>query len=106
MGRCPTAGILRSCAEAAIADAEANIARADAGLKPLMYITVMECEGALAVDIQRVTSRKLAFDALNLNTRAYGMPDSVTNDVLDAGVYFSDLDREFGFVVYTRDGVP
>lgn len=85
------------------------------GLDYMMYMTVMECTGKLAaplrplpqdVTVERITSRAMAFDALNLNSRAYGMPVQVTEDVLHAGTYFSDPKREFGFVVYNRAGVP
>lgn len=85
------------------------------GLRHLMYMTVMECHGSLAqparpqpsgVEVRRVDSRALASDALNLNCRAYGMPVEVTQDTLDAKVYFSDLAKEFGFVVYNEQGVP
>jgi len=94
---------------------EANAACEAAGLRHLMYMTMMECPGSLAppvrslpanVDVRRVNTRALAFDALNLNSNAYGMPVAVTEDVLDANVYFTDPDREFGVVIYTRDGVP
>jgi len=33
------------------------------------------------------------------------MPVAVTEDVLDANVYFSDPEKEFGFVVYNHEGV-
>jgi GNAT superfamily N-acetyltransferase len=94
---------------------EASAALSEAGLHHLMYMTVMECVGPLAaplrplpedVEIRRVNSRVLGCDALNINCRAYGMALSVTEDVLDANVYFSDPDREFGIVVYNREGVP
>jgi hypothetical protein len=127
---------LAACAASAVADAaahplpwmfgipdpwlpdsfeEANATCEAAGLKHLMYMTMMECPGSLTqpvrplpvdVDVRRVTSRALAFDALNLNSCAYGMPVAVTEDVLDANTYFTDPDREFGVVVYTRDGIP
>lgn len=125
-----------ACAQAAVADAaphglpwmfgipepwmpvavdDANAALAEAGMHHVMYMTAMECEGRLAapvrplptdVEIRRVDSRSLGFDALNLNSRAYGMPVEVTEDVLDAEVYFTDPGTEFGFVVYNREGTP
>jgi GNAT superfamily N-acetyltransferase len=125
---------LRERAEAAVADAapyglpwmfgvpepwfpgsfeEADAAMGAAGLHHLMYMTAMECHGPLEgskrplpgdVDIRRVDSRESGFDALNLNSRAYGMPMAVTDDVLDAKVYFTDPEREFGFVAYNREG--
>lgn len=94
---------------------EANAALAEAGLRYQMYMTVMECGGPLTpplrplpddVLVKRVDSRELAFDALDLNSRAYGMPVEVTNDVIDAQVYFSDPENEYGVVVYSREGVP
>ena len=94
---------------------EASAALSEAGLHYLMHMTVMECAGALAapvrplpedIEIRRVNSRVLGCDALNINCRAYSMPVSVTEDVLDANVYFSDPDNEFGIVVYDREGVP
>ena len=94
---------------------EAQGILAGAGLEHLMYMTVMECTGPLReparplprdVEVRRVNSRAMAFDALNLNSRAYGMPASVTEDVLDANVYFSDPEKEFAYVVYNREGVP
>lgn len=127
---------LRSCGHAAVADAspyglpwmfgipepwlpisleDANSALLDAGLHHMMYMTVMECTGPLATParqlpqdagIQRINSRALAFDALNLNSRAYGLPEGVTEDVIEANVYFSDPEKEFGFVVYDRTGTP
>jgi hypothetical protein len=135
-GPVANAAELRACAKAGVADAapyrlpwmfgipepwlpvsleEANAALGEVGLQHMMYMTVMECEGPLAeplrplpqnVDIRRVNSRTLGFDALNLNCCAYGMPVEVTEDVLDARIYFSDPEKEFGFVVYNRDGVP
>ena len=87
---------------------------ADTGLQYMMYMTVMECEGPLKprlrplpedVEILRVSTPAQAFDALNLNSNAYGMPVAVTNDVLNAHTYFSDPRRDFGFVVYNRDGI-
>jgi hypothetical protein len=114
-GPVANAADLRARADAAIADAtphmlpwmfgipepwlpvsleEANAVLGNAGLHHMMYMTVMECEGPLAeplrplprnVDIRRISSRALGFDALNLNTRAYGMPIEVADDVLDAG---------------------
>src|ERR1041384_3587723 len=83
---------------------EANAALEGAGLRHMMYMTVMECEGPLlppsrplpeAVEIRRVDSRTLGFDALNLNCRSYGMPVAVTDDVLDADTSFSDPGRDF-----------
>jgi GNAT superfamily N-acetyltransferase len=94
---------------------EAKTALSAAGLSHMMDMTVMECVGPVAeplrplpedVEIQRIDSRASRFDALNLNSRAYGMPVEVTNDVLDANVYFTEPAKEFGFVVYTREGVP
>jgi hypothetical protein len=93
---------------------ETNALLQEAGLHHMMYMTVMECAGPLAaplrplpqdVEIRRVDSTTLGFEALNLNSRAYGMSVHVTQDVLDANVYFSDATKEFGFVVY-KDGVP
>lgn len=94
---------------------EANTALSGAGLRHLMYMTAMECAGSLAaplqalpkdVEVRRVLSRAVGCDALNLNCRAYGMPLSLTADLLDANVYFSDPDNEFGIVVYNREGFP
>jgi hypothetical protein len=94
---------------------EANSALREAGLHHMMDMAPMECEGPLAkplrplpqdVEVRRVTSRALGADAMNLNCRAYGMPLSVTEDVLDANVYFSNPEKEFGFVVYDRAGTP
>ncbi len=93
---------------------EANAVLAEIGFHHMMNMTVMECETMLPpvrplpgdVTVQRVESRAHAFDALNLNSLAYGMPVEVTNDVLDAGTYFSDPEKEFGFVVYNGEGVP
>lgn len=135
-GPVANAADLRARAEAAVADGaphklpwmfgipepwlpvsleEANAVFADAGLHHMMYMTVMECGGPLAeplrplprdVEVKRINSRALGFDALHLNCRAYGMPAVVTDDVVDANVYFSDPEKEFGFVVYNREGVP
>ncbi len=127
---------LEACARAALADAapfqlpwmlgipepwlpigldDANAAFARAGFRHQMYMTVMECEGPLTppvrplprdIEIRRVTTREHAFDALNLNCRAYGMPAEVAHDVIESRAYFSDPDRDFGFVVYTAAGTP
>jgi hypothetical protein len=127
---------LKARAEAAVADAaayrlpwmfgvpepwlpigvdEANAVLAEIGMHHMMNMTVMECEAAIAeplrplpadVTVQRIETRAHGFDALDLNSRAYGMPVEVTNDVLDAGTYFSDPENEFGFVVYNGEGVP
>lgn len=94
---------------------EADAALEAAGLRHMMYMTVMECENGLAdpqrplpqdVEIRRVDSRASAYDALNLNSLAYGLPAAVTSDVIEANVYFSDPEREFGFVVYNPEGKP
>jgi GNAT superfamily N-acetyltransferase len=94
---------------------EAHAALEEVGLRHLMYMTVMECPGPLAeplrplprdVVVKRVDSRATGFDALDLNSRAYGMPVEVTEDVLNAGVYFSDPAKEFGVVAYNAEGVP
>lgn len=127
---------LKRCAEAAVADAAphrlpwmfgvpdpwlplsleaANGVLENAGLHPMMYMTVMESPQPLAdpvrplprdVSVKRVDSLARAFDALNLNSCAYGMPAAVTDDVLAAKTYFSDPEREFGIVVYDREGTP
>ncbi len=127
---------LTACARSAIADAapyhlpwmfgipdpwlpasldDANSALGEAGLRHLMYMTVMECAGPLTdpirplpkdAEVKRVDSRAIAFDALSLNSRAYGMPVAVTEDVIAANVYFSDPQCDFGFVVYNTAGVP
>jgi hypothetical protein len=94
---------------------EADDVLREAGFRHLMYMTVMESNGALAaplrplptdVALRRVETRALGFDALNLNSRAYGMPVAVTDDVLEANVYFSDPEREWAYVAYNRDGLP
>jgi len=132
----PNAADLKSCAGAAVSDAvpyrlpwmfgipepwlhvsldEANTVLASAGLRYMMYMTVMECPGPLAeplrplpgdVVVKRIDSPDLAADSLNLNCRAYNMPLTVTEDVLAAKVYFSNPDTDFGFVVYNGDGIP
>jgi GNAT superfamily N-acetyltransferase len=84
------------------------------GLQHMMYMTVMECEGPLQpplrplpddVEIRRIQTPEQAFDALHLNSSAYGMPHAVTDDVLASRSYFSNPQRDFGFVVYNRDGI-
>jgi len=94
---------------------EANSVLAEIGMHHMMDMTVMECEAGIVeplrplpedVTVQRIVSRAHGFDALNLNSQAYGMPVDVTSDVLDAGTYFSDPENEFGFVVYNGKGVP
>lgn len=124
---------MRRCAEAARADAaafglpwmfgipepwmpvgveEANAVLQHAGMQHMMYMTVMECDLVAPpirplpadVEVKRITSRELAFEALNLNSNAYGMPRAVTDDVLNSNTYFTDSEREFGFVVFHRDG--
>jgi GNAT superfamily N-acetyltransferase len=128
-------GELAACGRAAVADAagfglpwmfgvpdpwmpcgveEATVALGDAGLRWQMYMTMMECGGPLAapvrplpgdVEVRRVESRETAYDALNINCKAYGMPVAVTEDVVGAGSYFADPKRDFGFVVY-HEGTP
>jgi len=94
---------------------EANDVLGALGMHHMLDMTVMECGGTLAeplralptdLQIKRIDSRALGFDALNLNCRAYGMPVEVAEDVVDANVYFSDPEKEFGFVVYNQEGVP
>jgi GNAT superfamily N-acetyltransferase len=126
---------LAECAQAAVVDADqyglpwmfgapepwlpgsveqANAVLAPCGLRYQMYMTVMECDGPLAapvrplpeaVTVKRVDSPETAFDALNLNSESYGMPKAVTEDVIAANVYFSDPERDFGFVVYDAQGL-
>jgi hypothetical protein len=93
----------------------AGAALEPAGMNYLMYMTSMEAGSPLAeplrslpvdVEVRRVTSSAAKFDALNLNSRAYGLPVEVTKDVLDSNTYFSDPEKEFGFVVYNREGTP
>jgi hypothetical protein len=135
-GALASASDLVLCARAALADAaphplpwmfgipdpwlpgsleDSGVACESAGLRHLMSMTVMECPGSLAppvrplpgdVDVRRVNSRDLAFEALNLNSCAYGMPVAVTESVLEANVYFTDPEREFGMVVYNPEGIP
>jgi GNAT superfamily N-acetyltransferase len=46
-----------------------------------------------------------AWVALDLNTRAYGMPLEITQTVVDSGAYFSDPNKDFGFIA-VADGIP
>jgi GNAT superfamily N-acetyltransferase len=96
---------------------EMNAILAGVGLHHMMDMTVMECEGDLleptrplpeaGIEYRRIRSRQEAWDALDLNCKAYGMPEAVTRDVVDAGTYFSDPDRDFGIVAYdTATGEP
>lgn len=94
---------------------EAGAIVSEAGLRYQMYMTAMECEGPLAaplrplpnnVEVTRIRTPAQKFDALNLNSSAYGMPVEVTHDVLAAGTYFSSEQHEFGIVVYNADGLP
>jgi GNAT superfamily N-acetyltransferase len=56
-----------------------------------------------SVEFRRVTSREDSWTALDLNTRAYGMPLEITGSVVDSGAYFRDRNREFGFVAWAND---
>jgi GNAT superfamily N-acetyltransferase len=94
---------------------EANDLLGALGMHHMLDMTVMESGTALAeplrplptdLQIRRIDSRTMGFDALNLNCRAYGMPVEVAEDVVNANVYFSDPAKEFGFVVSNREGVP
>src|SRR5262249_46484755 len=85
------------------------------GLQHALDMKVMDCDRPLLepvhplptnVEIKRIDTRALGFDAMNLNCKAYGMPVEWANDVLDADAYFSDPENEFGFVVYNIDGTP
>ena len=55
-------------------------------------------------DFRRVAPRSQdAWRALDLNTRAYGMPLEITQSVVDSGAYFSDVSRDFGFIALDGD---
>jgi len=57
------------------------------------------------LEFRRVAKREESQIAFDLNLRSYGMPLSMGDSVLDTGAYFSDLQREFGFVGLAG-GVP
>ena len=59
-----------------------------------------------AADLFRVTTTEHATMALDLNTRAYGMPDFITASVVESGAYFRDPRRDFGFVALNTAGEP
>lgn len=95
---------------------EASAALAPLGLGHLMYMTVMETAGAMLHEplrplpsdvIMKRAEAETEFDALHLNSLAYGMPQSVTEDVLESQTYFPDPTKEFGIVVYEpASGTP
>ncbi|HWB82530.1 MAG TPA: GNAT family N-acetyltransferase [Bryobacteraceae bacterium] len=94
---------------------EANAVLSTTGLRYKMYMTVMECAGPLAgplrplpqdVEIRRVDSAELRSVAINLNCQAYDIPGEIAAEALGANLYFSDPEKEFGFVVYDREGIP
>ena len=94
--------------------AEADAVASAGGLTMMGYLRVMLGDVAQllpparqlpAVQMVRVASRADAWNALDLNTRAYGMPLFITDSVVDSGAYFRDAQREFGFVAMAG-GVP
>jgi len=58
---------------------------------------------APSVSFRRVDSRAEARNALDTNMRAYGMPEIVTESVMETDAYFSRPDNEFGYVAYDGD---
>jgi len=93
----------------------ANNALSKVGLQHVLDMTVMESDGSLLeprrplpadVEIRRIESRVQGLDAMNLNCRAYGMPVQIADDVIEADAYFTDPQKEFGFVLYDGDGNP
>jgi GNAT superfamily N-acetyltransferase len=85
------------------------------GLRHMMAMTVMETRNLKPparplpsdVDVRRVRpGSSTAFDALDLNSRAYGLPRTITDDVFDSNTYFSDPSAEFGIIVYDSNGIP
>jgi GNAT superfamily N-acetyltransferase len=56
-------------------------------------------------ELLRVTTPEHATMAMDLNTRAYGMPDFITASVVESGAYFRDPSREFGYVALAS-GTP
>ncbi len=57
------------------------------------------------LEFRRITRREESKIAFDLNLRSYGMPLSMGDSALDTNAYFSDPQREFGFVALSG-GVP
>ncbi len=57
------------------------------------------------LEFRRIMRREEAWTAFDINLRSYEMPLFMADSVLDTGAYFSDPQREFGFVAWA-EGVP
>ena len=57
------------------------------------------------VEFSRVTTREDTWTVFDINLRSYGMPVSMADSVLDTNAYYSNPQREIGFVALA-DGVP
>lgn len=99
---------------ASIAGEQVASIAAEFGLAPVMSIQVMTGDvhelkppARLCPDLEfrRITRREESWIAFDLNLRSYGMPLFMADSVLDTNAYFSDPQREFGFVALAG-GVP
>lgn len=86
------------------------------GLAKFLSVAVMTADDATrlappkrpapaGLTFRRVASETEARVVMNLNMRAYGMPEEITDSVLATQAYYSDLGREFGYVAYL-DSTP
>ncbi len=57
------------------------------------------------LQFQRIASREQSWTAFDINLRSYGMPVFMADSVLETHAYFSDPQREFGFLALSG-GVP
>ncbi|MEZ5351801.1 MAG: GNAT family N-acetyltransferase [Bryobacteraceae bacterium] len=99
---------------ASLSGEEVAAAAAACGLGRMMGVQVMTADVQELlpprrplpdVEFRRISNREECGIALDINTRAYGLPPFITEGVLETGAYFSDPDREFGFIALAG-GVP
>lgn len=82
---------------------------AEFGLARLMGVDVMTGDVNLlrapvrplpSLEYRRVLDRQDSAIALDINLRSYGMPAAMGESVLETNAYFSDPQREFGFLAF------
>lgn len=83
-----------------------------AGLTPYIKIRLMTGNLAQlappkrllpAVEFQRVTTEEQKLTVLHINCQAYGVPLEMGTDIHACDAYFSDPEKEFGFIAYVDD---
>jgi GNAT superfamily N-acetyltransferase len=93
-----------------VGDEPAAALAAEFGLAPMMEVEVMLADASKLgeparplpeVEFRRVQDQEGPAAAIGINMRAYAMPEFMGESVLEAGAYYRDPAREFGYVAYS-----